>query len=571
VKKLTIKLFGRLKQEVPVEGGVRIEDRQALVAQFLQNYIASWNHLGADYRLLDVDDELSDKPWEDYASRLNRFRRDEFPDADEQPIYLFIIGGNDVIPMPRVHNPFFPSDKVAQECESIFERDLEADMLYAYKDDLVALADWEGNVWREQLTGTPRYLIGRLPLEEGAADFMDGNHPFDAFVNYFNRALAQMVRQEVLDDGRPAEFHVVGLEVQNHLPTTCETNIEAMRRMLAGIQLNPRTGDEQLIQHNFVVSPALNLDLTEVQDAQKIAQYNRDYEAEVRKTDMLTFILHGGHLPSDGDYNGQFKADGHQVKAFTPEMMRNTPAKVVSGICCWGAKYIGFSREHSMLLSALYSHALLFMGSCRTARGLFDDALEKGAKLGLAQRLMHLYLSNLVAGDPAGLALAKGKDAYLKNPGDDRPDDALATVLEFNLYGDPALFVSYQVEGPAPAPQEAYSYAWSAPSAAVLQHSAPTRTFESRVLYSKNQSLTERVRNLVDSNLRHIKERITQQLYAEYGLSPDELTAIHTMQAASGAAALRFTYSRPSNYGMPMQTYVDTDNDGRVQGISHNI
>jgi hypothetical protein len=460
--------------------------------------------------------------------------------------------------MPRVLNPFFPDDESAIQ-ESVFERNLEADMLYAYADEWLSLVDANGRVNPEQITGKPRYLIGRLPLEEGQADSHDKHtNPIDEFCGYFQRAIENMMRGVRGEDGN---YYVndLGLQIRNHVPTTCETNVQAIQEMLKGVPLTPRVDKDQFIQQNVYVSPALNLEQEN--------EYNPLYATEVEHADMLTFILHGGDRASLCNYLGQYSSDFHQVDAFTPEMMRHSAAKVVSGICCWGARYIGFSRAQSMLLSALYSHTLLFVGACRSARGTFDIYLREGQSISLAQRLMNYYLTRLVSGVPAGLALATAKDYYLQHPEGDMPDDVLATVLEFNLYGDPSMFVSYNPETEQPATMGQYEYTWT-PSRAggALRYST-----EKRVLYSRNQSLADRVRGLVDANLRDIKNRITQKLYAEYGLSPEELSTIHTMRESSGTSSLRFTYSHSTGKGVALQTYVDTDEKGTVRGITNSI
>jgi hypothetical protein len=556
LEKLGLKFFGNKYMRNSKD---ELIETKSLVESCLQSYMNNWINLGADYRLLDVGAELDGMGWEEYARRLNQFCREEFSDVDTTPVYVFIIGGNDVIPMPCVLNPFFPNDEIAIQ-ESVFERNLEADMLYAYSGEWFLLVDMDGRVNTEKIVGKPRYLMGRLPLEEGQADSNDKHFsPFDEFRGYFQRAIENMMHGVRGEDGN---YYVndLGLQIRNHVPTTCETNVLAIQEMLKGVPLAPRANKDQFIQQNVYVSPALNLEQEN--------EYNSLYAAEVEHADMLTFILHGGDRASRCNYLGQYSSDLHQVDAFTPEMMRHSAAKVVSGICCWGARYIGFSRAQSMLLSALYSHTLLFVGACRSARGTFDIHLKAGGKICLAQRLMNNYLTRLVSGMPAGWALATAKNDYLQHHEGESFDDVLATALEFNLYGDPSMFVSYNIpEAEQPITMDQNEYAWT-PShvGGTLQYST-----EKKVLYSRNQSLADRVRGLVDANLRDIKDRITQKLYAEYGLSPDELSTIHTMHESSGTSLLRFTYSHPTNKGTLLQAYVDTDEMGTVRCITNSI
>jgi hypothetical protein len=105
---------------------------------------------------------------------------------------------------------------------------------------------------------------------------------------------------------------------------------------------------------------------------------------------------------------------------------------------CYGARFSGFSKEESVLLSALGHKTLAFSGSSRIAYG------PANPPVGDADLVAMEFLSSLKAGENSGDSFVAARQSVLV---DDylTPLDVLSAV-EFNLFGDPTLvFPSHPV------------------------------------------------------------------------------------------------------------------------------
>ena len=249
-----------------------------------------------------------------------------------------------------------------------------------------------------------------------------------------------------------------------------------------------------------------------------------------------------------------------------PELLDGSNVKIVSGICCWGARYVGYSRMQSTLLQAMYGNVLLFMGSCRSACGTFDIHVEEyGCDIALAETLLKYYLNYLLQGYDAGEALGRAKILQLTHPDCEDINMVLGTILEFNLYGDPLLSLVPQIE------RNPIEIIGSKDSL----EDYPFRKLEPcEMLYDRKQeehlSLLERLRRKVDNNLQDIREKVNKQLYANFGIEPRSLSAIYSYQTMSGNKEYRFCYSEDSelydNY-----TFVNVDEKGKINRIVGSI
>jgi hypothetical protein len=151
--------------------------------------------------------------------------------------------------------------------------------------------------------------------------------------------------------------------------TSCESAQMAMGKMLEGIPFTMQTTDKENIQGKKYVSPNLNLQVAD--------RLRWDYIADIEESDILTFFLHGNNSPASYHYYGENKERTSDTYiAFKPDLLLSSKAKIISGVCCWGARFIGYPKVQSTLLTAMYSSTLLFMGSSRCAAGFFDDALS---------------------------------------------------------------------------------------------------------------------------------------------------------------------------------------------------
>lgn len=526
-------------------------------------YIESAAHIGIQYLLLDaanpdygryLDKERS---WQSWLEMLDRFKSAYLSDVTAC-VGLFIIGGDDVVPMPRLRSPI--SNAVTDSTKTeVLESTIEADWVYGFDKSHITL-DEDGYLDFSRLSGAKVcFHVGRLPLESGlmASDYVDD------IGGYLTRSLGALHN---------------GISVGKVGAVGCRTCGIITTKVVDGFP-QPRIDDmdERYRQGNVFISPQLRLDIDEGSpDLPAVLTYiNR-----IKECDMVTTILHGGPAPSRPGFCGELRnKEGivEQPTAFAPFMYDGANVKVMVPVCCWGARFIGYQRNSSSLLSAFLNHeVLLYMGSCRTVYGQFDtnfmDAngnIAAEPYLQWGEWLVRLFMQHLMEGYPAGLALVLAKNDYLAHHSTGTPEDIL-TVLQFNLFGDPMLYV---------IPEDAPS--------ACGNHTATLRADIERPLYVRNtgfsyhetevdnmrptehKSILERIRSLVDRNLDDITHRLGDMVYRQYGINPRTLRHISRYTAGGGENGLRFEYSEEGN--CPAITSVYTDPQGNIRRIARSF
>lgn len=411
---------------------------KSVIDSILSDYISSSKKVGIEWSLLDLGDGAysyqleNDQSWRSHLSILDDYCYGTGMETGPE-VGLFIIGGDDVIPMARLINTTY------NERRKDREQYLDSDLPYAYPSSDIDCTP-EGLLNKGGiLKNAPRFIVGRLPLEDGELS----SSPQEDIGNYFIRSIRDY-----------SENSGLGLDVHNALMTSTSRNVrsskEIVRKLPAKVQ-----GDIPGFNGDVVTSP--NLDLRD-------ARTTKSYRKALSSSDLLLFILHGCPLP-DGDpcYYGDYG-----TPAFSPECLNVSSAKVINAVCCWGAKYFdslgeGFlSRENSMLLSSIYDKALLFAGSSRSVLGRFPSDQERLC-VGFGETFLKYYTNYLFQGYDAGYAFHKAKMDYFCNfaPIDTEPL-AWGTILMFNLFGNPLLHLKPQnrpgpviVEG---VPPRRYSY-----------------------------------------------------------------------------------------------------------------
>lgn len=561
--KLALKYFGeincRIRNEETHEN--RYISFVSYIKDIINCYIERCAGSGITYWLLDVADKEygyvleKDSCWQGYLALLDEYCKDTGITADS-PFGLFIIGGDDVIPVPRVHNPISdPYDEIVQV--DVLENELEADMLYAYEPACVQLDAKKDLSWKALMRGRHRFYVGRLPLEEGhiessvendlgegkKADIPQGN-------GYFNRAF-EAYRPAVSKEGILIKHR--GIEVKAPLVTSCQNTVRCANEMTAGLPLAPLENIPGLVENNKFVSPLLDLSKSD-----KLSQV---YRQAVQLSDMLIFILHGCNTARTPGYFGAPPDPrlGTPTVAFDPELFAVSNPQVVTGVCCWGARYIGYKRENSALLQALYNHTLLFVGSSRTALGSVEGPIR------YSEKLLKYYLNYLLEGYDAGQALMCAKYRYFNNDrASDMESGLFLTVLEFNLFGDPLLNVCPLLER-RPLTEECMRFS-----------RIPDSEIEGRIrsyqpVYvrgnKRQESLLSEVRGLVDLNFRKIHDKISDLLYRHYQIEPRMLYTVYRYVARDGAEGYTLRYRNESG-PLTIDTIVDTDLNGNGINIA---
>ena len=485
------------------------------VLQLLQRNLLDQHHV--ECLLLDAveyPDELGqDSSWIGYQAILTDFMAGMGLKGSPE-LSLFIIGGDDVIPMPRIGNPIREDDT------------LQADFLYCFKDLPRLDAD------------LAQCHVGRLPLEDGPLQ----TSLSDDLQSYFN--LAGMMLS-------------TGIEVDNVLMTSTQSWLPASNEMVRGLPIAPPTPIADATKENMYTSPRLSVNENTVVD-----QYRKD----IGNADMLMFNLHGCDRPNYSSFYGE-GANGHNTpEAFTIDFLRDSGARIINTVACYGGRFIKYRRDDSMLLSSLYGGGVvLYAGSCTTALGrsgvYHNTARDILIPAGMSESFMKLYTLYLFKGISAGEAFLRAKCDYFNTCRDlDGDDAAYATVLMFNLFGMPALSVIRQDT----VTQEARGMKVALPF-------DPQAKAEYKTVYEKGQrvgGLLEHVRSLVNDNLQKIRRTVETQLYQSLGLSPADLSSIKSITQGQTLKGYRFEYQSEQQF-LTLRHWAYTDAAGNLKDVIH--
>lgn len=471
-----------------------------------------------EFLLLDVSDyqdEFGDKPtWQEHKAILADF----MAGMGLQPspkLSLFIVGGDDVIPMPKITNPI-------NELEV-----LEADILYCFAGEELTKLEAKSALCN----------VGRLPLESGSLPSTLN----DDLQSYFN--LSNMML-------------TTGIEVNRVVMTSTESWLPASNDMVRGLPVEELPHIADATNKNIFVSPRLSVD-----DDYVIKYYQR----EIGQADMLMFNLHGADAHGYSSFYGEGLSGHNTPEAFSCEMLRYSGARIFNTVACFGGRYIGYNRNDSMLMSAMFGGGVvLYAGSCTSALGrtgqihnVAEDALMPS---GYSESFMKLYSLYLFRGITAGEAFLSAKCDYFNLcHALDGEDCALATVLMFNLYGMPVLHVNSNksVIQEARGIKEVHN---------IDTHKKTT----SRVLYDKNQtssSILYEVRMRVNDNLQKIRSTIESKLYNYWGLNPADLDNIVELTNGN-QKSLRFEYKSETG-PIKKRSWAFADDLGNVKDVVH--
>ena len=471
-----------------------------------------------EFLLLDVSDyqdEFGEKPtWQEHKAIMADF----MSGMGLQPspsLSLFIVGGDDVIPMPRIANPINETEQ------------LESDILYCFAEEELTRLDV-----KEALCN-----VGRLPLESGSLPSTLN----DDLQSYFN--LSNMML-------------MTGIEVNKVVMTSTESWLPASNDMVKGLPVEEPPHIANATNGNLFVSPRLSVDDSYVL---------RYYQREIGQADMLMFNLHGADAHGYSSFYGEGLSGHNTPEAFSCDMLRYSGARILNTVACFGGRYIGYNRNDSMLMSAMYGGGVvLYAGSCTSALGrtgqihnVAEDALMPS---GYSESFMKLYSLYLFRGITAGEAFLSAKCDYFNLCRSlDGDDCALATVLMFNLYGIPVLHVNSNKS----VIQEARGIK------EVHDINTHQKTM-GRVLYDKSQSSTSvlsEVRMRVNDNLLKIRKTIESKLYSYWGLNPSDLDNIVEFTKGN-KKSLRFEYKSGTGL-IKKRSWAFTDELGNVKDVVH--
>lgn len=499
-----------------------------VVESLLMSFIDANEEMGLEWHMLDMADyqhELGEATWMDYSEVLQQFISDEGL-APGPHLSLFIIGGNDVIPQPAEANPCHEG---SEWYDDSYEDHVYADFYYCFYGQLqLDFLDFR----------RARCNVARLPLETGKMETIME----EDLMAYFN--ISNMVTKKG------------GIKIGRAVMTSNYDWIPASREMSRNLPTEHMDNEEGVVLDNMFLSPFIMENMGE--------EMSKLYYEKLSEADMLVFNLHGACDPDDSG----FYSSG---LAFSTNMLRESNARIFNTVACWGGRYIKYRREQSMLLSAMYGGGvLLYSGACVPAMGkcgnFQNDSTWRIQPAAYSETFMARFAEYECLGTmTAGEAFLKAKCDYYNTSRQIEEDEiTLATVLMFNLYGNPKLRTVPNVEAIADIQEDDGS----------KQRRIPFRKMK-RTTVMKNsgkearnsKSLLEDVRGMVDSNLRQIHDSITKNLYRQLGVEPRELFRVERYETidAEGNPEKGYLYNyNKSNGPIISRIRAKVDTNGRL-------
>lgn len=500
--------------------------RQEIIAAF-QPFCEQAESQNMHWGFLDVADHyasLGQGGWTEYNALVTQFI-EAYGLPSGPDLHLMIVGGEDVIPVPEVNDPYRDGNKIPTDTCYSFEG--------TYLPDLV-----DGGNFTLELSHA-RNNTARLPLEDGVIP-SDVQSDLGAYFNlstmYGGGIPVDSVVMSSNDEWIPASA-----TMSQHLPLLCARS------------------DDSLVKDRMYISPRL---LTN--DAQAMEQY----VASIAHAGMLMFNLHGSDSPSMAG----FYSSG---EAFNPQLLGQTSARVFNTVACFGARYKGgYTRQQSMLLSALYGGGILLYTGSLIPVPMYssydnDEVRELMLHPGTGSEVfMRLYPLYQFKGMTAGKALLKAKCDYFNMMRHVEHDGfSLSTALMFCLYGNPMLHVKERADVVAAARGNT-----SIPAGEVKSIPMPVRkTIRQRVMQKNgDKNLLEQARGYVDGNLNAIRSITVQYVYQALGLPPACLDSIDACSTPNGDGTFdtgySFNYHDP-NAAFSPEKMVVTDSNGKIKRV----
>ena len=515
----------------------KLRTTEQVIRKLLEEFIALKKQFGVCYQFADVSNytysensgysngktvhlDSGSGLWE-YMDILMDIHTHEKNSSLPESNYLFIIGGSDIIPTGRIQH-YLANDPKFQD------RDIETDILYEYPygREMIEALENQKLFNYEQL-----FYVGRLPMGIDAT--------LDDLFGYFKRNLNS-------SEGIPMREAYIQCD-----PNWKRMTATSASRLIEGRWLKDLQG--RVIDgchfNGIVLSPLVTTGNVE-QVFNKCAS-------------VLYFNLHGSNAEGMIGYYGDYcpkQVGKPTMPAIYPQHLRTceSPNLVYSG-ACYGARYVGRDKNHSMLLSSIYGASLIFVGSSRIAFGGYEpqDASQLYVPISFGDVLANGFWNSLMEGNVVGKALFDGRAAAFKaNPGN--PVYA-TTIVEFNLYGDPTLRMDIS--------KVAHDCRMTEVEA--VNRIADTSNYgcvaeRVEMPSSLPSSILDMVRQKVDNNILQIHDVIGRHLYEVFGLEPRPATSVFKWQYTNGKKVLHFNYDVDDNLELPVRYIVETTEQGEI-------
>lgn len=484
------------------------------VNEILTSYISDCSSY-INWVLVDLSDsvyaELDKSNWRSCFSILN----DYYLGLGLNESYncpLFIIGGEDIVPMPSIENPL----------QSVGREYLYSDMLYCFSNHSISLS--------QLVSEKPRFAVGRLPISD---------------------EFSIVYLQEYLVDCH--KLTKSGISIRGAAMTTTEKWFSASKEMMRDIPVSQLSADYVPLNERMIVSPELDTSEQEMYDG---------YVHELKKVDFLICNLHGSDAVGSPEFVGQGKESNYFPLATQPSMLENYSPLILNTVACYGARYSGYTVDDSMLLTAMACGTMLYCGSCDTALGRSDTG-------GFSELMMKLYSLYLHKGYPAGMALLKAKQDYYRTCHNDESDEhSMFTLLEFNLFGCPILSMVSKLKSD-------YQPTLLGHRIIENHYSTEYRPKKAKALFGaayKADDIHVYLRGLVDNNLSIIRQKVELEVNNRLRLGSENLQQIYNLSQGGNETGYSFVYCwtpQESSRQFEMYYLVETNQQGEITKIIH--
>ena len=514
--------------------GCEVQDVYNVLNGFMDNAAQAEQH----WYLLDAGNyrqNIDNTYWGDYNELLDKFIYENgFQTGIATPV--FIIGGDDVIPLPELENPQYGGM-------------IPTDMAYCFSTTFFSDL-WDGD--RHISNDYVRNTVARLPLECGPMKTTIE----DDLLSYFN--LCSIVNEGI---------EVEGVVMASNVEWT--DNSVTMSHHLPLIYTN--TTDEQEIYKRMYMCPKLVAVESGGSDVDE--KVLSDYQRAIERAGMLLFNLHG----SDAEGQSGFYCNNDQgdyPESFNIALMRQSNARIFNTVACFGARYNNYERNDSMLMSALLGGGkLLYAGSSVAVPMIGDE--DQTYPEGVPQypgsgseKFMPLYCYYQFCGLPAGQAMMQAKLDYFNTFRHiERDDFSLSTAMMFGLYGNPMLHVKVRQD----VIDEAARLQVLPQLPQTKESNAPVRMKRTKCVLNKAQlqsdkALLEQLRDCVDNNLQAIHSIVMQNLYQQLGLELRWLDEVDEFEmaglAGEGLSGYLYNYDSANKHGR--KSIIEVNKQGQI-------
>lgn len=498
------------------------------VVEIFNDILQGMLDFGMDWQLLDAAEyrpQLGKAPfWLDYNQLISDFMEDNgYQYGMKTPV--FIIGGDDVIPIPKVEDTFGTSDDGQMPC----------DMCYCFTGNFFSdLWDGDHTISERDV----RNVVSRLPLEDGEMD----TSIEDDIQEYFNRCM---------------DYYEEGIPVENVMMTANASWLPASKTMSEHLPLIEHAADEKMVKYGMYVSPPVTPDNEEAETP---------LELSLGDAGMLLFNLHGA------GQEGMSSFYSDEGEAFNIQMLTNSQGRVFNTVACYGARYHGYERNDSMLLSSIHDFGFLLYAGSLIPVPMTELNVPEGIEVhegSGSEHLMPIYCMEQYRGLPVGEAMMKAKLEYFNTFRHmERDDFSMATMQMFAVYGHPALFVQHNEDVLRKA-EEMHVLPQLPQSSKSWKDGMPVRMKRLQRI-SGSGSLLADIRGAVNANLDAIHSAIANGLYAQLGLEPRMLHHIDAYSIPNGDGSVEkgFMYAYVNeDRAFANKTWVEVDESGKLKRI----